>query len=136
MNAVAKPISRKVKNQGSKWISRPTRLAIYQRDGMCCCYCGQGVEDGATLSLDHVKPYSKGGSDDATNLVTCCLRCNSARGNRSVKAFATISAAYLNNGVSADEIIRRIRNCTRRTVDVEAAKQVIAERGCWANVMN
>ena len=31
-------------NQGSKWIRKSTRLAIYYRDGLCCVYCGAAGE--------------------------------------------------------------------------------------------
>src|SRR5438128_11454104 len=39
--------SRKVKNQGMNWIRPEKRLALYLRDGLACCYCGEAVEDGA-----------------------------------------------------------------------------------------
>lgn len=67
--------------RGSKWCRPDKRLAIYLRDGMACAYCGAGVEDGASLSLDHLLPNSKGGGNHEGNLVTCCHGCNSRRGN-------------------------------------------------------
>lgn len=68
------------KGQGSKWIRKDKRLAIYLRDGMACAYCGKGVEEsGAPLTLDHLLPCSKGGGNHEGNLVTCCLSCNSRR---------------------------------------------------------
>jgi len=122
--------------QGSKWLRRERRLALYSRDGLACCYCGHGVEDGAVLTLDHLRPYSKGGSHANSNLVTSCLRCNSARGTRSVAAFARDVAAYLNHGVAAEDIIRRIRNTVRRTVDVQAAKAIINRRSGYSAALN
>ena len=83
-----KPENRTQKNQGMNWITQHKRLAIYMRDGLACAYCGDGVEDGAKLTLDHLTPYSEGGSNHESNLVTCCQRCNSSRGNRSVEQFA------------------------------------------------
>ena len=65
--------------QGSKWIRRDKRLAIYLRDGMACAYCGAVFEDGVGLSLDHLICSSKGGSNKASNLVTSCISCNSRR---------------------------------------------------------
>ena len=62
---------RKANWQGMNWIRQEKRLAIYLRDGMSCAYCGASVEGGAQLSLDHVKPHSRGGSNAAANLVTC-----------------------------------------------------------------
>jgi hypothetical protein len=115
--------------QGMNWLRPEKRLAIYLRDGLACAYCGDAVEEGAKLTLDHVKPHSKGGTNDATNLVTACLKCNSARGNRPWKAFAAQVAGYLNHGVAAEDIISHISRTTKRTLDVSAAKELIANRG-------
>ena len=65
--------------QGMNWIRQEKRLAIYLRDGMACAYCGATVERGATLSLDHLLPAAKGGSNGEGNLITCCTVCNSRR---------------------------------------------------------
>src|SRR3990167_4136458 len=89
--------------QGMNWIRQEKRLAIYLRDGMSCAWCGHSVEEGASLSLDHLAPHSKGGSNHESNLVTSCERCNKSRGARSVKAFAVAVAEYINHGVSAVE---------------------------------
>ena len=70
----------------SRWIRPAKRLAIYLRDGLSCVYCGASVEDadGATkiLTLDHVMPRKLGGSNEARNLVTACLSCNLAKGDK------------------------------------------------------
>ena len=120
---------------GMNWIRQEKRLAIYLRDGLSCCYCGATVEDGAQLSLDHIKPDSKGGSNDASNLVTCCSRCNSARGNRSVASFARSVAGYLNHGLEASDITSHIRACQRRQLPLDEAKTLIARRGSAAAVL-
>lgn len=66
--------------QGSKWIRPVKRVAIYLRDGMCCMYCGKsGPEDGVLLTLDHVLACELGGTNEATNLVTACVSCNSSK---------------------------------------------------------
>lgn len=114
---------------GAKWIRREKRLAIYLRDGLACCYCGASVEDGAQLTLDHVVCRSHGGTHEAANLVTACLRCNSSRADRTVAHFARAVAAYLNHGVRATDILAHIRACRRRRIDVVAAKALIAARG-------
>lgn len=72
---------------GMNWIRKDKRLAIYMRDGMQCPLCGRGVEDGIVLTLDHITPWSQGGGNEATNLVTCCRRCNSRRQDRGMVAF-------------------------------------------------
>ena len=121
--------NRKQRNQGMNWIRQEKRLAIYLRDGLACCYCGSTIEDGTRLTLDHIKPYSMGGSNEPTNLVTCCHRCNSSRGNRSWTKFAGAVAEYLNHGIKPEEIIGHIRNTRRRALDLAAAKELMERRG-------
>lgn len=118
---------------GMNWIRQEKRLAIYLRDGMACAYCGAKVEDGATLALDHVKAASRGGSNDASNLVTACTKCNSSRGNRSMPKFAASVASYLNHGVKAEDIVRFIRKTTRRSLPMTEAKKLIARRNTELN---
>ena len=52
------------------------RLQVYERDGFKCIRCG--VQQ--NLSLDHIKPESKGGDSSFENLQTMCKSCNSAKG--------------------------------------------------------
>jgi 5-methylcytosine-specific restriction endonuclease McrA len=63
--------TRQSKGRGStrKW--RETRLRILRRDAYRCHYCGQ-----AANTVDHVIPKAKGGTDDPSNLVAACARCN------------------------------------------------------------
>lgn len=121
--------------QGMNWISQPKRLAIYLRDGCACAYCGASVEQGTILSLDHVKPHSKGGSNHETNLVTCCKRCNDSRGNRALKTFAAAAAAYVNHGVTAESILDFIKLTTKRPLPMAEAKALIALRGSAAKAL-
>ena len=130
--------TRKENWKGMNWIRQSKRLAIYLRDGLACVYCGDSVENGAKLTLDHLTPDSKGGSNEATNLVCCCHRCNSARGNRPVRAFSRAVADYLDHGVEAAEIERHVRNCAKRSLTgpLAEAKELIARRGSAARVLN
>lgn len=130
-----RPISRKVKDQGMNWIRQEKRLAIYLRDGLACAYCGTHVEGGARLTLDHVVPYCKGGSNQAGNLVTACLSCNSSRGDRPVRKFAAHVAAYLGHGVTAKEIVRHIDRTRARVLPMDQARELIARRGSAARVL-
>jgi len=52
------------------------RQYVYDRDGRRCLHCGTTK----ALSLDHIHPYSLGGSDDPSNLQTLCRPCNSSKG--------------------------------------------------------
>lgn len=102
------------------------------RDGLACVYCGQGIEDGAQFTLDHLMPHSKGGSNATTNLVTACKRCNSSRGCRSVRAFCRAVASYLNHGITAQQVEAHVRRTVRRKIDLPAAKALLEKRGSVA----
>lgn len=55
--------------------SKRLRFEILKRDGFACRYCGVTAV-ASPLHIDHVIPKSKGGTDDAANLVTACRDCN------------------------------------------------------------
>lgn len=121
--------------QGMNWVRQTTRLAIYLRDGLACVYCGASVEDGVTLTLDHVKPVSRGGGNKPGNLVTCCHKCNCSRSNRSLAAFARAVATYVNHGVSAKQISSHVRASVRRALPRQESRDMIARRGSVAKAL-
>jgi CRISPR/Cas system Type II protein with McrA/HNH and RuvC-like nuclease domain len=57
---------------------RANRTRIYKRDGYECAYCGSKK----SLTLDHVIPKSRGGTNSWENLVTSCFSCNLKKANR------------------------------------------------------
>lgn len=59
-------------------IADATRVRVYNRDDWKCCHCGSRD----ALSIDHIVPVSRGGSDDEDNLQTLCRPCNSRKSNR------------------------------------------------------
>jgi len=42
-----------------------------------CAYCGSEEE----ITLDHIVPQTKGGSNHTTNLLACCKKCNGDKGH-------------------------------------------------------
>ena len=58
---------------------------LFRRDDYTCMYCGHHADDGAELTIDHVVPVSKGGNNSWTNWVTCCKKCNSAKGDMTLE---------------------------------------------------
>ena len=60
---------------------RLSRRTIFERDGHQCQYCKRYFR-GGDLSVDHVLPRARGGGDSWENLVTACIRCNAAKGDR------------------------------------------------------
>ena len=121
------------RTQGMNWLHKVTRLAIYLRDGLACVYCGATLED-VRLTVDHLTPYTDGGSNDPSNLVTCCHKCNSSRGARPWRAFARDVAQYLS--VPADHIIRHVNNCRRRSLDRAAARRVLNRQPSWGAALD
>lgn len=57
------------------------RFRIFVRDNFRCQYCSKKF-GAADLTLDHIQPRSKGGSDESENLATSCKPCNQRKGNR------------------------------------------------------
>lgn len=60
---------------------KPSKDAIYKRDGGICQYTGHKV-DRQSATVDHVIPRSRGGEDTWTNLVLCSKDVNTKKGNR------------------------------------------------------
>lgn len=56
-----------------------TRKNILRRDGYKCVYCGRGD---LPLTVDHVLPKARGGTDSWENLVCACTVCNNRKGDR------------------------------------------------------
>ena len=68
--------------------------AIMCRDRSCCVFCGASKTRGATVSVDHLRPRSWGGTDDPRNLVCACRACNDLKGTSDVESFAAMVDRY------------------------------------------
>lgn len=64
-------------------LRRPVKLRfdVLARDNYTCRYCGRKAPD-VVLVIDHVVPFSAGGTDEPSNLVTACEECNSGKSSR------------------------------------------------------
>lgn len=60
-----------------------TRRNLYQRDNFTCQYCGSHLPPDR-LSIDHIRPRSKGGKTSWDNCVLACVRCNTRKADRSL----------------------------------------------------
>ena len=60
---------------------RRRKRSLLRSQGPICHYC-LATFDKDELTLDHVKPYSKGGSNDLSNLVLACSYCNAKKANK------------------------------------------------------
>ncbi len=63
-------------------VSVAVRQKLRERARFACEYCEVSeIETGGELTVDHFKPLSKNGDDEAENLVYCCFRCNLYKGD-------------------------------------------------------
>jgi len=62
-----------------------TRENVYRRDNYECVYCGSSNQK--SLTLDHVIPQSKGGTDTWDNLVTACRPCNAEKADLTLEEY-------------------------------------------------
>lgn len=121
----------RIAGQGSNWIRKDKRLAIYMRDGCACAYCGATVEDGAELTLDHVLACDLGGTNSEKNLVTACVSCNSAK---QALTLADWFITLRDRGVDTKRIGDFIRTTTARKLDRKLARKLLANRANGARV--
>ncbi|MBD1878118.1 HNH endonuclease [Coleofasciculus sp. FACHB-64] len=61
-------------------IPAEVRKYVFQRDRCQCQSCGKTALE-ANLTIDHIIPLSRGGSNDISNLQTLCLPCNQRKTN-------------------------------------------------------
>ncbi len=53
-------------------VNKDLRKLVFERDNYACQICGSKEE----LTIDHIIPFSKGGSNNPDNLQTLCKTCN------------------------------------------------------------
>ena len=93
-------IDRRKDNPRKRNMSPKLRFEILRRDGFTCQYCGKTGND-AELEIDHITPFSKGGTNDEGNLITSCFDCN--RGKRDTEIVSSNEPIQLKSSPS-DEI--------------------------------
>ncbi len=60
---------------------RLSRRSIFARDNYACQYCGHQARE---LTIDHIVPKRLGGKSTWENLVCCCRKCNSRKGDKTL----------------------------------------------------
>jgi predicted DNA-binding transcriptional regulator len=85
--------------------SRELRRAIHAREGGICFYCLRRTA-ARMQCLDHVVPRTQLGRNSYRNLVSCCLECNSQKGERRAGDF--LRWLYREGRLAATELTGRL----------------------------
>ena len=86
--------------------TRALRQSIHLRERGHCFYCLRRT-DARVQCLDHVVPRVRRGRNSYRNLVSCCLECNSLKGER--RAFDFLRSLYRERRLTASELNARLR---------------------------
>ena len=86
--------------------TRALRQSIHLRERGRCFYCLQRT-DARIQCLDHLVPRAKAGGNSYRNLVSCCLECNSQKGERPADDF--LRSLYRDRRLTASELQARLR---------------------------
>ena len=65
----------------SRSIPHSVIIRVARRDNNTCQICGRILLD-REIEIDHIIPYSRGGTSDESNLRVTCLECNRKKGKR------------------------------------------------------
>ena len=71
----------KIKQKRTRHISTTVRYAVLNRDNNRCLACGATAKE-TQLQVDHIIPFSQGGSNEIDNLQTLCVDCNRGKSDR------------------------------------------------------
>ncbi len=103
------------------------RKAIHDREGGPCFYCLRRTPANVRC-LDHVVPRVRFGRNSYRNLVSCCLECNTRKGDRAAPDF--LRTLYRQGRLTSAELDARLRSLK----DVAAGKlrpRLKVENGNW-----
>jgi hypothetical protein len=67
----------------SRTISPSVRFDVLRRDNFTCRYCGRKAPL-VRLQVDHIVPWSAGGTNELSNLATVCVECNIGKSAKSL----------------------------------------------------
>lgn len=61
-------------------------IALIEKHGFKCFYCTKAITK-KTATRDHMTPVCRGGSDEITNIVPTCKRCNDRKAQKTAEEF-------------------------------------------------
>ena len=68
-------------------VNPQVRLNVIRSANFSCYFCGTGGSRNNFLTVDHINPKASGGTNKRDNLVCACKKCNTKKGNMSLKKF-------------------------------------------------
>ena len=120
-----------------KPLSKTVRFEVFKRDKFTCQYCGSSAPD-VILEVDHIKPVSKGGTDDLLNLITSCRNCNHGKRDKALSDSSTVQVQKrqlddMQNRREQLEMMLRWRESLEDTLDceVEAIDKIYDRETPW-----
>lgn len=92
------------------WAPPVTKDLMIHRDRHLCGFCGKKFS-GKHLTMDHIVPRSKGGSDYWTNVIAACSGCNTRKRDRTPEQarMPLLFVPYVPNRF--EQLIIENRNC-------------------------
>ncbi|MCI8378638.1 MAG: HNH endonuclease [Lachnospiraceae bacterium] len=81
------------------------KQAIHRKQNKRCAYCGQH-RNIKYMTVDHIIPLSKGGTDDINNLQCTCKLCNRLKDNMMPHEFTAFIRRMLKNSIKIEKRAR------------------------------
>ena len=108
----------------SKGVGTTKVLAVSMKTDGHCGYCGRKLPlEGEDVHVDHMTPRGQGGTNQVSNLVLACKRCNSVKGGKDVEEFREYIFGSAANTIENALVPRMLY--LRSTVDGDALDRVV-----------
>ena len=85
------------------------RAQVWDKTRGWCYYCGAQLNPWANFVIDHIRPVSKGGSDEIENLAPVCKSCNARKGNRHPEELRRILGHALHGSLWSYQRVKWLR---------------------------
>ncbi len=96
---------------------KPPIDPVQRRDDYRCQYCGKdglaSLDNWHDCTIDHFVPKKHGGTDDESNLVTCCSYCNAIKGARVFGTLVEARDYVLRQREQLLEVFKRVVTAVR-----------------------
>ena len=93
-----------------KIIAPYEKRRIYDRQNGLCAYCGRH-RNIKYMTIDHIIPLSKGGTDDISNLQCTCKACNNLKEDMFPSEFTDFIRHILRNSIEIEKAVMKGGAC-------------------------